>query len=317
MFIKSTSTIGQTECLDLESWLTGLAPVEHEQPLAEPDYKSTLNPRLLRRMSPILKLGSYCALDALSKADDAVPDAIIVGTGLGCSTDTLTFLNEMNTNLDAALSPTAFIRSTHNTVAGQIALLLKNQGYNMTFTQGSLSFESALSDAHLAMDAGEIESALVGGIDELSKELYELLMKLAVVNGSGFPVLGQGSNFFYLEKDGEEGDVEVVAIQSFNNGQHEDNISSFMSENVITDDGIDLVLDGGDIGDIPEELELIMDYKEYCGDFFSASAFGMMMGYAMIKTEVQFGEENPKPIKTILINTGFGKEQGLILLRKK
>lgn len=317
MFIRSTSNIGHTECTELESWLTGLGQVEHEQPLAEPDYKSTLNPRLLRRMSPILKLGSYCALDALSKAENAIPDAIIVGTGLGCSTDTLTFLNEMNTNLDAALSPTAFIRSTHNTVAGQIALLLKNQGYNMTFTQGSLSFESALGDAQMAMESGEIQSALVGGIDELSKELYELLMKLAVVNGSGFPVLGQGSNFFYLEKEGEEGDIEVVAVSSFHNGQSEENVSSFLSENEIMVDSIDLVLDGGDMGEIPEELELIMDYKEYCGEFFSASAFGMMMGYAMIKTEVQFGEEDPKAIKTILINTGFGKEQGLILLRKK
>jgi 3-oxoacyl-[acyl-carrier-protein] synthase II len=158
MFIKSASHIGHSECTDLESWLTGLEPIEHEQPLVEPDYKSTLNPRLLRRMSPILKLGSYSALDCLSKTDNAIPNAIIVGSGLGCSTDTLTFLNEMNTNLNAALSPTAFIRSTHNTVAGQIALLLKNQGYNMTFTQGSLSFESALSDAQMAMGSGEIES---------------------------------------------------------------------------------------------------------------------------------------------------------------
>ena len=320
MFIKSASHIGFSECSDLESWLTELEPIEQGQSLIEPDYKVLLNSRLLRRMSPILKLGSYAALDTLTRVD-AVPEAIIVGSGLGCSLDTLTFLNELNTNLDSALSPTAFIRSTHNTVAGQIALLLKNQGYNMTFTQGSLSFESALSDAQLAIKSGEINSALVGGIDELSEGLLELLIELAESNGLEAPVIGHGSNFFYLEKEGSEGDIEVVDVMSFHNGQNETNIDGFLQRSGIDLSEVDLLLDGSSVefADVAYETPEIatINYKQFCGEFFSASAFGMIMGYSMIKTEANVGEDDTKPIKTILINTGFGKEQGLILLRKK
>ena len=314
MYIKAASHIGHFDASDLEAWIKALKPISGDSALAEPDYKERLDPRSLRRMTSILKMGSYNAVDCLAKAGNAIPDSIIVGTGLGCSTDTLSFLNEINTNLEAALSPTAFIRSTHNTVAGQIALLLKNKGYNMTFTQGSLSFESALADAQMAIAAGELNSALVGGIDELSDGLSNLLNDLARMNGVEAPVLGQGSSFFYVSNEGAADDVQVVAVQSFHNGQSEENISSFIEKAGVTPD---LILDGSGwpVAERSRSEKQGFNYKAFCGEYFSASAFGTMLGYAILKTGLlPAGVEGNSP-KTILVNSGFGKEQGLVLLR--
>ncbi len=46
-----------------------------------------------------------------------MPGAIITGTALGCLEDTVTFLTRMIELNEELLPPTAFIQSTHNTVA--------------------------------------------------------------------------------------------------------------------------------------------------------------------------------------------------------
>ena len=301
----------------METWVRSLVPITNTTLLIQPEYKEQLDPRSLRRMSSILKMGSYNAVDCLAKVENAKPEAIIVGTGLGCSSDTLSFLNEINTNLNAALSPTAFIRSTHNTVAGQIALLLKIKGYNMTFTQGSLSFESALSDAMMAIRAGEFTSALVGGIDELSDGLRNLLLDLVSSNELERPVLGQGSSFLFVEADGQSEDIEVIGVKSFHNGQSAENVASFLQS---TETKVDLILDGSTVifgKDGPNHELSTLNYKQYCGEYFSASSFGVMLGYAILKTQILPEGVGLKTLKTILVNSGFGNEQGLILLRVK
>src|SRR5690606_5397812 len=100
--------------------------------LIHPDYKTIIPPALIRRMGNLIKMGVGAALSV--KADNKIA-GIVVGTGLGCIENTDIFLREFIERPAGALSPTAFIQSTHNTVAGQIALILKEHGYNSTYTQ--------------------------------------------------------------------------------------------------------------------------------------------------------------------------------------
>ena len=100
----------------------------------------------MRRMGNLIKMGVGTALKV--KGEEKI-EGIVVGTGLGCIENTEIFLREFIVHSSGTLSPTAFIQSTHNTVAGQIALILKEHGYNSTYTQRGTSFENALIDGCL------------------------------------------------------------------------------------------------------------------------------------------------------------------------
>lgn len=127
-----------------------------------------LSPNSARRMSKAVKMGIICAMEALQQIDRSELDGILVGSGKGCLIDSDKFLQSIVVQQEEFLSPTAFIQSTHNTVAGQIALLIKNTGYNMTYSQGRVSFESTVFDAYLQLVLNERKTLLVGAVDELS-----------------------------------------------------------------------------------------------------------------------------------------------------
>ena len=61
----------------------------------EPDYKTYIDPKLIRRMSRIIKMGVAAAMDCLQESGVAVPDAIVTGTAYGCLEDTGIFLSKM------------------------------------------------------------------------------------------------------------------------------------------------------------------------------------------------------------------------------
>ncbi len=123
----------------------------------EPDYSSLIDPKSIRRMSRIIRMGVGAAAACLRDAGVACPDAIVTGTAYGCLADTGVFLSKMIGQQEEMLPPTAFIQSTHNTVGGQIALLFQCHGYNNTFVHRGFSFESALLDAMLLLRENEAE----------------------------------------------------------------------------------------------------------------------------------------------------------------
>ena len=99
----------------------------------EPNYKEFIPPAASRRMSKTVKMSTVASQYALKEAGIEKPDAIIVGTGMGCSQDSEKFLKNVLENNEEFLTPTFFIQSTHNTVSGQIALGLQCHGYNVFF----------------------------------------------------------------------------------------------------------------------------------------------------------------------------------------
>ena len=126
----------------------------------EPDYTQYIDPKYLRRMSRILKMGVTASIMALKEAEITIPDGIITGTGYGCLEDTGIFLRKMVEQNEQALNPTPFIQSTHNTIGSQIALLLTCRGYNQTYTQEAFSFENSLLDASLQLSENPDQNLL-------------------------------------------------------------------------------------------------------------------------------------------------------------
>jgi 3-oxoacyl-(acyl-carrier-protein) synthase len=144
----------------------------------EPDYKQFFTPNEARRMGKILKRALTTALQVIEKTGITQPDAIITGTGLGCIENTEKFLVAMLENNEELLPPTYFMQSTHNTISSQIAVHLKCNGYNSTYSHRGTSFDSALLDACMQFELGEISTALVGGHDELTPAYFLLLDKI-------------------------------------------------------------------------------------------------------------------------------------------
>ena len=125
-----------------------------------------LNKGSARRMPTQMRRSVCCALQALANAGTTKPDGIFMGTGLGQVDDTIGFLDEIEANAGGILSPTGFMRSTHNTVGGTIALLLTADGPNITYSHGLGSFPWALLNATLQAEEHHAHNLLVGAADE-------------------------------------------------------------------------------------------------------------------------------------------------------
>ena len=200
MYLGAPTCISFQDTFGSDNPWTYLVQVNEESQLLHPNYKEYVKPAMLRRMSSALKMGVAGGTESIRKAGITNADAISVGTGLGCVRDTLKFLKAVYQNGEGGLSPTAFIQSTHNSIAGQLALMLGNHGYNMTHVQGALSLGYALSDAELLLAENDAETVLVGAVDEKTDELVELLLKLSATAGYPMPIVGEGGAFFLASK---------------------------------------------------------------------------------------------------------------------
>lgn len=143
----------------------------------DPDYTGMFPVMEARRMSRLMKRALAVSKQALALADVTVPDAIVTGTGLGCIENTEQFLRPLLGLSDAPLRPTHFMQSTHNTISSLIAIKLGCHGYNATYSQGGISFESALLDAFLQLRLGMIDTALVGAFEEMTPDYAAMLEK--------------------------------------------------------------------------------------------------------------------------------------------
>lgn len=314
IYLSHSNCISYQNTIGEELQLTLLK--EMEQPaLIEPAYKDLLKPTLLRRMSKVLKMGNYCARAVLANDGEGVlnPDAIVVGTGLGCIKDTIGFLDEVLKNDEQTLAPTAFIQSTHNSIAGQIALMLQNYNYNMTIVQKSLSFEMALLDAELQLTAAGSKAVLVGAADELTESLVALLEKLSLATNTPLPMLGEGAAFFVATaQPAEQSIARVENISAFSNAV---NAEDFLAKNEISPENYDLVLNGGvelSGSTIPQ-----IYYKEYCGEYFTAPAFATHLALEIFRGKLQLpGLSLPSAPNRILILNTFDGHYGSIALEK-
>ncbi len=137
----------------------------------EPDLNRYIEAMRGRRMAKVARIGIGCGLNALERAGVKVPEAIIVGTGLGCMESTERFFGSLIQQDEMLPNPTAFIQSTHNNVAGQLALAVKCTGANFTYLHRGLSFTSALLDG-LVQVGLEGARHVVGGAEVILEDYF-------------------------------------------------------------------------------------------------------------------------------------------------
>lgn len=301
--------------------------------LVLPDYKNYINPASGRRMAKGVKNGIVASAKAMQEAGTKNFDAIITGTGMGCSIDSEKFLMALIDNKEAFLTPTSFIQSTHNTVGAQIALGLQCKAYNFTYVNGGVSFESALIDAQMQIQEEGAQSVLVGGIEEAAENTMQFMQFSGAIkdkNSGPFSVLNadsngavfsEGSTFFVLENTKKETTYaelkDVFIYNTLAQDEVEAKLKYFLTRNKYSISDIDAVVLGynGDAqfdGYYTALAETVFKntpqvyYKHLSGEYNVASAFGLWVAAHIVKLQ----QINP----VLKINTLGRKEYKNILL---
>lgn len=312
VYIRSAAAVSPQKTFVNDGFLQDVVEYNGTRlPAIEPDYSKFIDAKLIRRMSHVIKMGVAAAKECLLQAGLEMPGAIITGTALGCLEDTVTFLTRMIELDEELLPPTAFIQSTHNTVAAQIALMLKCHEYNNTFVHKGISFESALIDALMLLKENEANNIVVGGVEEMTDTSFTVLTRLGLykrwpVNNrqlftthSKGTIGGEGAAFFLLTRDEtEENLAQFNGVQTFYRPGNIDDIStkitSFLSGHGLKIEDIDLVITGknGDVKNdaIYDQLNQTLfsgislaNYKHLCGEYPTSSSFALWVAANILK----------------------------------
>lgn len=302
MYITAASTISHQNTFGKSNFLDALEPLAETHQLINPDYKEYMPAIQLRRMSKVLKMAIACSKNCIQQKDEIPPEAIIVGTGLGCLTDTEKFIrNIIHAEEGGLIPPTAFIHSTHNTIAGQISIHLKNHGYNTTYTQNELSFEQALLDAELHLLEGK-QNILIGAADEHISFLNEIATKIS--SKIDKEKLTSGASFFMFSNQPSQDSTKILATQTYsNNLPIEENMKSFITKSGINETQVDLILSATPI----ESKTSQITYTAYSGLHQSSSAFALHMAHQYILN---------KQKNIVLIVNNLSNKLGLTLLKR-
>lgn len=277
----------------------------------EPNYKEYIAPIKARRMSRIIKLTSVSANECLKRAKIEIPEMISVATGMGCQVDTIKFLEQLIADKEEYLKPTAFINSTHNTLAGFLAISLKSKGQNFSFTHNDLNFEHALLDSIIRLENKEVNNVLLGAVDEISEQTHIIKEKMGILcsdnqlqseifedSNSGF-IDGESSVFFTLENIKNEDSKAKISALDFAYGinneiDFESRIIEIAKENDFDIANIDALLIGSTgITEDDKALEnwikqqklseKTMRYKHISGENMVSAGFGLWIAANIIK----------------------------------
>lgn len=311
MYIRATGNISPQKTFGHQPLVDAVAYTGNRLACIEPDYKEFIDPKLIRRMSRIIRMGVAAAMECLQEAGVKMPDAIVTGTAYGCLEDTNSFLSKMVEFNEELLTPTAFIQSTHNTIGAQIGLMLQCNNYNNAFVHRGFSFESALLDGMMLLKEKDAANVLVGAIDEITNSSHAIinrmgLYKQGLVSNLDIyktktkgTIAGEGSAFFLLSAEPAATDyAKLDGLHTFykpgSTGEAEKQIRSFLEKNSVGIHDIDLIITGknGDAASDKMYDELAetvfadnetIHYKYLCGEYPTASSFAMWLAAVAIR----------------------------------
>lgn len=311
MYITGTASISPQLSYEKGKFLEEIKNFEGNRLFCQdPEYKNYIGPVQIRRMGRIVKMGITSAKMAMEDAGVPMPDAIIVGTGLGCLEDTEKFLRIMLDDAEQTSAPTPFISSTHNSVAGAIALQIKCLGYNYTYVHKGFSFISCVNDAFLQIHVNGAEHVLVGGIDEMTDTKYnnngyinywntKTPDSLSVFDHPALGSLaGEGSSFFMLSKERTENSyARILAYKQLfteNPEQVATELETLLNEHKLqTEEYVFLEGNSNNLkfAAFYEAVEKKINdktirctYKQLCGSYYTSDAFGLWVAANILKT---------------------------------
>lgn len=346
MFIKDLSCISAQQTFDEAFFNTALKINTGNRYMAmEPGYGSLIPAGLLRRMGKAVRIGVGAGLPLIRKNQDL--DGIILATTNGGLEDCLKFLNQIVDYNEGTLTPTNFVQSTPNAVAGNLALMSKVTGYNATHVNKGLAFEGALIDAFLLFEEEKAESLLLGSIEEISDYNYNIDMlagswkkeettsETLLKSGTPGTVCGEASVMFVVEAE-KSGNclaeiVDVDQISYADEFKLKEKLIHFLAKNEVKFSEIDTLILGysGDSRSdhwynwlhetlFPESA--VYNYKNLVGDFPTATAFAVWMGVHILNGKKMPHEtlltkkKNSKSEKILIYNHHKEIQHGFILM---
>lgn len=187
-------------------------------------------PMKMRRMNTLSRMGVSAM--RLAMVDAGRESLEVSGSAVGCALGTtfgpvqtsVEYLNEYIQKGAALASPQLFAESVANAPGSHIAIEWGFRGFNLTFTQRESSSMAALLFAATQLHKGTVESAVVGGVEEMNDITFSVLDRIGALahadgnsgeascpfdrNRNGLMV-GEGGAVFLLESlaSGAEGDL--------------------------------------------------------------------------------------------------------------
>jgi 3-oxoacyl-(acyl-carrier-protein) synthase len=309
----------------------------------EPLYGSLIPAGVLRRMGKAVRMGVGAGMPMINSNPEV--DAIILGTANGGLEDCLKFLNQIVDYEEGTLTPTNFVQSTPNAVAGSLALMSRNTGYNVTHVHKGLAFESALLDALLLLSEKRAGKVLLGAVEEISEYNYnidllagsfkveEVTSEKLLRSDSPGTVCGEGAAMFVLSKEKtEQAKAEIVDVHQLTYPDQEklpESVLGFLNRNGLLPIEIDtliLGLSGDNRNDhwftgLHESLfpgSNVFTYKNLVGDYPTSSAFATWLAVEMLsgRTVPRAVGSSTGSVRNVLVYNHYkGVQHGLILLR--
>ena len=345
MYITDSSCISPQRTFDNAFFEGDIKVHEGDRYIAiEPAYGQLIPAGLLRRMGKAVRMGVGAGLPLIQHAQI---EGIVLGTANGGLEDCLKFLNQIVDYNEGTLTPTNFVQSTPNAVAGNLALMSKTTGYNTTHVHKGLAFEAALLDTMLLLEEKRGKTFLVGSIEEISDYNHNIDLLAGSFKTGHFTseslfaldspgsANGEGAAMFIVNAERNDNAIAQIrdVFQSNNLAEKElaPVVNAFLQRNGLQVTDIDAVIMGisGDnrtdhwyfnLQKALFEQANTFTYKNMVGDYPTGSAFATWMGaQALAGKRVPeacvWAQKNPRTPKHILIYNHYKASQhGFILL---
>jgi 3-oxoacyl-(acyl-carrier-protein) synthase len=248
-----------------------------------------LTPNQRRRLSRLQKMALITARKSHTP-DPTQRVAVVIGTGLGCLEDAGAFIENLVAKDEREPMPSRFPNSVHNSPAGQVAIDQLAHGMNSAPTAGEITFESALWQGISQLATDEADCALVGAVDEADKYLLSIGQRWGAWDEKIMP--GEGAVVASVA-DAEKIASPLARVTTLKLGRYRKPFDAGREADWIAS-GVDLsriqIFLSGARGfrqlepmyeavalALQQRAEKILEhqtYKQLCGEFHSASAFG-------------------------------------------
>jgi len=268
-------------------------------PLAD---ATTLTPNQRRRFSRLIQMALLTARRSHAP-DPAQRVAVAIGTGMGCLDTAALFIENMIAKDEREPMPAQFPNSVHNAAAAQVAIDQGAHGMNSAPTCGDISFECALWQGISQLTIGEADCALTGAVDELNKYILGIGQRWGTWNEKIRP--GEGAMVASLVR-AENSATPLARVTAVRLGRWRKPFDSEREAGWIAA-AVDLksvavILSGaGGWPELEEKYAFVaaalaaragrplehQTYKQHCGEFHSASAFGFSVAVELARTRRQ------------------------------
>ncbi|MDD3876205.1 MAG: beta-ketoacyl synthase chain length factor [Bacteroidales bacterium] len=345
MFISDLLCISHQKTYDLDLFNNGPIYNEGIKYFAlEPDYTSLIPASTLRRMGKFMRMGVGTGLPMLQKHIGV--EGIILATANGGVDDSMKFLNQIEKYQEGTLTPTNFVQSTPNSLAGTLSMMCNNKGYNNTHVHEGLAFENALLDAQMFLESNKTK-VLLGAAEEISDWNFNInLLKgrfkkencnpeSLLESGTIGTVCGEGAFMFVIEATQRNVLAQIKdvgQITTENPAEIFELLRNFLKKNNMKPSDVDAIMLGynGDArtdslyNDFYNSMfkgKAAFCFKNLCGEFPTASAFALWLATYIINTypipDKVIKVKPQKEINNILIYNHYnGLQHGMILLNK-